>query len=180
MLYPTPLSFPQNSSNEDTQEACQRFKVKPPDLNANRFEKLLRKTCINTDLQASLVRGWREGFRLGSKLPRVNHFSKSSTKLPEQRTALKEAMEKEKKLGRLHGPVTSPYYDKRWFTNCWVSPHFVIPKKTPTGEPQKWRVIHHLSFHESGDRRLSFNGHINLEAYPTLFPTCWTGVHLVF
>ena len=112
MLYPTPLHFPENSSEEDTLEACQRFKVKPTDLNANLFERLLRKTDINTDLQESLVRGWREGFSLGSELPKMDHFSKSFTKLPEQRTALKEAMLKEK-LGRLHGPVDSPYYDDR-------------------------------------------------------------------
>ena len=154
--------------------------MKPPGLNADLFERLLTKTDMHVDLQASLVRGWREGFALGSELPETDHFSKSSTKSPEQTAALREAMLKERKLGRLHGPISSPYYDDRWFTNCWVSPHFVIPKTTPKGEPQKWRVIHHLSYHTSGDRARSFNGHINLDAYPTLFPTYMTGVHLVF
>ena len=180
LLHPTPLQFPENSSEEDTKEACQRFKVRPSELNADLFEHLLGATDISANLQASLVRGWREGFILGSELPKLDHFSKSFTKLPEQKTALREAMLREKRLGRLHGPITSPYYDERWFSNCWVSPHFVIPKKTPKGEPQKWRVIHHLSFHESGNRKLSCNGHINLDAYPTLFPTCMSGVHLVF
>ena len=100
-------------------------------------------------------------------------------KCPEQDTALRKAMMKETELGRLHGPISSPYHG-RWFVNTWVSPYFVIPKTTPKGQPKKWRVTHHLSFHESGDRALSFNGHIDLETYPTVFPTYMTGVHLAF
>ena len=117
---------------------------------------------------------------LGSELPKEDHFVRSYDKGPEQDAALRKAMMKEKELGRLHGPVSSPYYDGRWFCNSWVSPYFVIPKTTPKGQPQMWRVIHHLSFHESGDRALLFNGYIDLYMYPTVFPTYMTGVHSLF
>ena len=62
ILHPKPLSFPEQSSEQDTQEACQTYNVKPPSLNADLFEELLRKTSVPAVLTASLVRAWREGF----------------------------------------------------------------------------------------------------------------------
>ena len=56
----------------------------------------------------------------------------------------------------------------------------MIPKHTPEGEKQKWRLIHHLSYHNSGDRNRSLNGHINIEDFSTYFSTPETGAHLVF
>lgn len=179
-LHPGPLEFPENSSERNTEEACRLYKVKPPSLNADLFELLLGKTDLSIALQVSLVRGWREGFMLGSNLPNKDHFVRTYVRNPDQRETLKKAMMEEKELGRLHGPVSEPYYDGRWFFNSWVSPYFVIPRTTPKGQPQRWRVIHHLSFHKSGNTELSFNGHINLEEYPTLFPTYLTGAHLIF
>ena len=181
ILDPTPLSFPETSSVEDTQNGCRRYKVRPPSLNASLFRDLLKGTALNPDLQASLVRGWKEGFMLGSHLPPSNHFVPEALNRPlEQTEVLRKGLEKEKKLGRLHGPIMEPYYDNRWFKNHWISPYFAIPKKTLKGLPKKWRLIHHLSFHISGEREASFNSHIDINEYPTYFPTAMTGVHLVF
>ena len=60
VLFPQALNFDDRSSVLDTQEACSRYGIKPPSLNADRLEELLKKTDMNEDLQASLVRGWRE------------------------------------------------------------------------------------------------------------------------
>ena len=180
-LDPTPLSFPKDSSVENTLEACKIYKIKPPTLNARLFGDLLKQTDMNPKLQASLVRGWKEGFALGSHLPPINHFVPDRENRPlEEKTVLQEGLQKEKSLGRLHGPISKPYHDGRWFKNYWVSPYFAIPKHTPKDSKQKWRLIHHLSYHNSGDRGESLNGHIDIEEYPTYFPTALTGVHLIF
>ena len=76
LLFPQALNLDDRSTVADTLEACSKYGIKPPSLNADRFEELLRKTDIDEDLQASLVRGWREGFNLGSKLIIENHFAK--------------------------------------------------------------------------------------------------------
>ena len=55
--HPVPLSFPEPSSVKDTLEACKKYKVKPPSLNADLLETLLKGTTIGYDLQASIVRG---------------------------------------------------------------------------------------------------------------------------
>ena len=137
-LHPKPLTFPANSSVEDTAEACARYGVKPPFLNADLYEALLEKTSINKELQSSLVRGWREGFDLGSELPPTNHFvSGLGMVTDEQELAISRELQKEKTLGRMIGPLTQPHIDGRWFNNYWVLPHFGIPKKTPSGEDQR-------------------------------------------
>ena len=41
----------------DTLEACKKYNVKPPSLNADLLETLLKGTTIGYDLQASIVRG---------------------------------------------------------------------------------------------------------------------------
>ena len=179
-LFPQAMTFDDRSSVADTLEACSRYGIKPPSLNADRFEELLRKTGIDEDLQASLVRGWREGFSLGSKLQDKSHYSRGPRTDEIKEGVLRAGLSAEVNLGRMHGPLKTPLNDGRWFVNYWVSPYFVIPKHTPEGEKQKWRLIHHLSFHNSGDRSKSLNGHINLEDYPTYFPTPETGAHLVF
>ena len=180
-LHPVPLTFPPASSQADTLEACKKYKVKPPSLNADFLEETLKKTTIDPDVQASIVRGWREGFDLGSHLPAENHFAKDAKYRTEaQNNTLMKNLEEEKVAGIMHGPMTEPYVDGRWFHNYWVSPYFVIPKTTPEGAAQRWRLIHHLSFHNSGERWQSLNGHIDLEEYPTYFPTVYTEAHLVF
>ena len=98
----------------------------------------------------------------------------------EHKKALEAAIEKELKLKRLCGPYPEPIRDGKWFNNAWVSPYFVIPKKSPVGCPRKWRLIHHLSYHTSGDRENSLNGHIDMSKYPTSFPTHLTGAHMIF
>ena len=131
-------------------------------------------------LQASIVKGWREGFDLGSKLPNEDHFSAAPRIDETQEDVLRAGLEAETKLKRLHGPLDEPITDHRRFSNSWVSPYFVIQKNTPEGKKQKWRLIHHLSFHSSGDRTKSLNEHIDISEFPTLFPTPETGAHLVF
>ena len=86
ILDPTPLSFPETSSVEDTQNGCRRYKVRPPSLNASLFRDLLKGTALNPYLQASLVRGWKEGFMLGSHLPPSNHFVPEALNRPLEQT----------------------------------------------------------------------------------------------
>ena len=75
-LFPQALTFDDRSTVADTLEACSRYGIKSPSLNADRFEELLKRSEIDEDLQVSLVRGWREGFNLGSMLPDRSHFSR--------------------------------------------------------------------------------------------------------
>ena len=82
-----------------TGEASRHYKVKPPSLNADLFEQLLGKTNLSIALQASLVRGWREGFMLSSSLPNKNHFVRTYVRNPDQEQTLRSAMMEEKKLG---------------------------------------------------------------------------------
>ena len=127
-----------------------------------------------------MVRGWREGFNLGSEIPNIDHMVKESHRTETEKEIIGKSLAKEKDLGRIHGPIDFPYRDGKWFKHHWVSPYFVIPKKTPIGCPQKYRLIHHLSYHNSHERDLSFNGYIDIDEYPTYFPTYPTGAHLVF
>ena len=127
ILFPQPLKFDERSSVEDTLAAYEKYDIEPPSLNANRLEALLRKTEINEKVQASVVRGWREGFDLGSKLPDEDHFS-AAPRIDETREeVLRAGLEAETKLKRLHGPLDEPITNDRWFSNSWVSPYFVIP-----------------------------------------------------
>ena len=131
-------------------------------------------------LRRSLVRGWQEGLDLGSDLPEDDHWVDSPNMNEEQLEVLRTSLRQETDLKRMCGPLKEPHYDGRWFRKSFVSPYFVIPKNTPVNKPQRWRLIHHLSYHKSGDRSLSVNGHIDIEEYPTIFPTHLTGAHLVF
>ena len=56
-VFPKAKLLNDRSSKEDTLEACKKFKVKPPSLNAVLFRNLLTKTEIDATLQESLVRG---------------------------------------------------------------------------------------------------------------------------
>ena len=112
---------------------------------------------------------WREGFDLGSKLPDEDHFS-AAPRIDETRrdpTSRIRGRNQFEAIAWTDEPITND----RWFSNSWVSPYFVIPESTPEGEKQKWRLIHHLSFHSSGYRTKSLNGHIDISEFPTLFPT---------
>ena len=179
-LHPTPLRFHEKSSPEDTLKACKQYGVKPPPLNWQIFKALLEVTDMPSALQASLVRGWQEGLDLGSEIPKIDHLVDSPAMEERQLEVLRSNLKKETDKKRLCGPYPTPIRDGVWFTNAWVSPYFVIPKKTPQDHPQRWRLIHHLSYHVSGNRAQSLNGHIDLEEFPTVFPTHLTGAHLVF
>ena len=179
IVHPIPLVYDSRSSEEDTLEACKKYNVKPPSLNAELFDSLLKKTYIDENTRDSLVRGWREGFDLGSNLPLENNMVKSPKLDETQKTVLRDGLETEVRLKRMIGPLDKPIKDEKWFKNFYVSPYFVIPKTTPPGMAQKYRLIHHLSFHEDG-RAESVNGKIDMEKYPTMFPSPLTGAHLIF
>ena len=179
-IHPVPLSFHNNSSVEDTKEACRVYGIKPPSLNADLFKTLLKTTDINEELQQSLVRGWREGLDLGADLPNKDQIVEEIALASSQRITLNNSLQSEVEKRRLKGPLKHPIRDGRWFVNAWVSPYFAIPKKVPLGEAKKWRLIHHLSFHPSGLKELSLNGSIDLSRYPTYFPTHLSGAHLIF
>ena len=136
-IHPSPIPINHLSSEAETLEACKIYSVKPPPLNADLFEKLLRQTDINEELQVSLVRGWREGFDLGSELPEEDPIVDSRIAENEHSEVLRANIDRELELRRLCGPYKQPVQDIKWFSHAWVSPYFVIPKKTPVGEPQK-------------------------------------------
>ena len=60
LLFPQALTFDDRSTIADNLQECSRYGIKPPSLNADRLEELLKKTEKDEDLQDSLVRGWRE------------------------------------------------------------------------------------------------------------------------
>ena len=179
-LHPEPLLFHPKSSPDDTREACEKYGVRQPSLNAKLFQELLRKTNIPVALQDSLVRGWKEGLDLGAELPHKDHFVEEPSLTEDQLKVLQVSLNKECEEKKLIGPLAQPIRDGRWFLRAWVSPYFVIPRKQIPGAPLKWRLIHHLSFHSSGFKELSLNGSIDMSRFPTSFPTHLTGAHLIF
>ena len=84
----------------DTHAACKKYDIKPPSLNANRLEALLSETEINDKLQASILRGWREGLYLGSKLQNENHFLVAPRIDETQEEVLRVGLEAETKMKR--------------------------------------------------------------------------------
>ena len=130
-LYPAPLSFHKDSSVEDTKEACRVYGIKPPSLNADLFEALLKTTDFNKDnkeLQQSLVRGWREGLDLGAELSNEDQFTEEIALTSAQRRTLANSLHAKVDKRRLKGPLQRPIRDGRWFVNAWVSPYLAIPK----------------------------------------------------
>ena len=128
--FPEAIPLDSRSSKSDTLKACECYNVKPPSLNADLCRLLLKKSDISKPLQASIVKGWEAGFDLGSELGNTDHFVPSFTFTPDQEESLRAGLLAEVKLGRMVGPLQAPITDGRWFQNSWVSPYFVIPKKT--------------------------------------------------
>ena len=56
-VFPEAILLSDRSSKEDTLEACKKYKVKAPSLNATLFRTLLAGTEISPTLQKSLVAG---------------------------------------------------------------------------------------------------------------------------
>ena len=135
---------------------------------------------MSAPLRDSLVCGWREVLDLGTDLPEVDHLVDSPSVTEAYLEVLRSTLRLETNLRRLCCPLPTPIRDGRWFTNTWVSPYFEIPDRTPPDHPQRWRLIHHLSYHVSGKRSSSVNGHVDLEEFPTVFPTHLTAAHLIF
>ena len=98
---------------QDTSAACKAYNVKPPSLNSALFEKLLEETNIDREVQKSLVRGWREGFDLGSELPKDDHMAKAPKLNKAQEDVLRKNLEKEVQKGRMIGPLSKPLADDK-------------------------------------------------------------------
>ena len=172
-LHDRPIRFHELLSPDDTREACEKYNVKLPALNADLFAALLQKTTCRLPCETSLVRGWREGLDLDSDLPEVDDLVDCPNMVEVQLEVLRSTLKLEAHQRRF-------IRNGRWFTNTWVLPYFVIPKRTPPEQPQRWRLIHHQSFHVSGNRSSSVSGHVNIEEFPTVFPIHLTGAHLIF
>ena len=67
----------------------------------------------------------------------------------------------------------------RWFTQFFISPTYIIPKKRVIGQPQKWRFIQNLSSHTLG-HNWSINGGIKKADFPVTYPPVATAAHEVF
>ena len=65
------------------------------------------------------------------------------------------------------------------FKRFFISPMYTIAKKQLIGQPQKWRLIHNLSFHRQG-RHMSVNAGIPPGDFPVDYPTVTTAAHLLF
>ena len=115
VVHPEPLSFDSRSTVVDTRAACQTYGVKLPELNSTLFEELLERTTITAEMQKSLVRGWREGFDLGSDLPNEDHLAKPPILDETQQAVLREGLESEVRQGRMIGPLSKPLADGKWF-----------------------------------------------------------------
>ena len=108
-LHPDPITFHEDSSEKGTLEACAKYNVQPPPLNADLFELLLHKTSINQALQKSLIRGWREGLELGSNIPQIDHLVESQNMEGEQLEVLRKTLKKEIDHKRLVGTLESHF-----------------------------------------------------------------------
>ena len=90
---------------------------------------------------AWLIRGLSSGFRIGcaatkrSRAPR--RILRSAALHP---AAVDEFLSAEMAAGRVLGPLPDDAVEA-----LWISPFEVIPKNTPPGQPQKWRLIVNLS-----------------------------------
>ena len=115
IVHPIPLVYDSRSSEEDTLEAGKKYNVKPPSLNAELFDSLLKKTYIDENTRDRLVRGWREGFDLGSNLPVENNMVKSPKLDETQKTVLRDGLETEVRLKRMIGPLDKPTKEEKWF-----------------------------------------------------------------
>ena len=118
ILHPEALQFHPDSSPSDTLNACTKYNIKPPHLNADLFATWLKKTNMNVQLQKDLVRGWREGFILGSNILNENHIVGCPPMDEHQETVLENSIKKESELRRLGGPYKKPIEDGRRFTNA--------------------------------------------------------------
>ena len=112
-LHDRPIRFHEHSSPDDTREACEKYDVKLPVLNADLLGALLGKTDMSVPLRDSLVRGWREGLDLGSDLPEVDHLVDSPHMTEVQLEVLRSALKLETNQRRLCGPLTTPIRDGR-------------------------------------------------------------------
>ena len=173
-----PTDFPTGSSRRRTLQACKRWKVAPCPLDSEYWRETLRQEGFPFEFQTWLYRSITEGVNLGFREQPSNHQPPFRSSTDEERTLLAEQYRQECALGRTvrvgeaqpSGPLFSCFY---------VSPMYTIPKKQLVGQPQKWRLIHNLSFNRAGRDR-SVNGGIPLAHFPVDYPTVTTAAHLLF
>ena len=130
------------------------------------------------EFQRWLYRTITEGVNLGFREQPLNHTPPTRTRSDEECLLLGEQYATECALGRTvlvgkarpEGPL---------FQHFYVSPMYTIPKKRLIGQPQKWRLIHNLSFHCAG-RHMSVNEGISNKDFPVTYPSVTTAAHLLF
>lgn len=95
------------------------------------------------DRKAALLitEGFREGFKIPCSLAVVPPVARNLKSALQHPGVVGEKLEKEVALGRMGGP-----FEAKPLNDLVVSPLGVVPKK----EPNKFRLIHHLSFPKGG------------------------------
>ena len=108
------------------------------------FEELLKQTGYDTNKTKNLVSGFRTGFDLGYRGPKIRwNRSRNLPLTVGNKFDLWEKVMKEVKMGRYAGPYTAPPFD-----NFIQSPIGLVPKAG-----NRTRLIFHLSYNFSENDR---------------------------
>ena len=148
MLEGIAVRFPPESSPQRTRAACQRWWVTRCPLNIRYWRRVLEEENFPPVFQTWLLRTIEEGVNLGYQGPPRDHLPRYRKRPPEEITQLQTQYTNECDLGRIICTGSS----RPWggLFPCFVSPTYTIPKKRKIGQPQKWRLIHNFSGHDSG------------------------------
>ena len=173
-----PTNFPLKSNVRCTKDACERWKVAPCPLNAEYWREALRTEGFPVEFQLWLYRSITEGVNLGFHNQPSDHTPPERKRSEEECRLLADQYASECALGRTvrvgYSYPTGPLFD------CFfISPMYTIPKKQIIGQPQKWRLIHNLSYHRHG-RQWSVNAGIPPSHFPVDYPTVASAAHLLF
>lgn len=103
------------------------------------LEKML-ENYPNIEHKTKLLKGFKDGFRLEYKGPRIPIESKNLKSADDNALIVREKLEKEIKLGRMAGP-----FDERPLATLRTSPIGIVPKNDGG-----WRLITHLSYPKGG------------------------------
>ena len=159
-----PTDFPHRSTIRGTKDACEKWKVAPCPLNSEYWRETLRAEGFPLEFQTWLYRSITEGVNLGFCEQPLDHTPPERNRSEEECRLLAEQYRSECALGRTVR-VGDSHPTGPLFTRFYASPMYTIPKKQLIGQPQKWRLIHNLSFHWQGRHR-SVNAGIPQSHFP--------------